>query len=156
MVATEPLFRFVFLSQPFGTKLSSLTVGAATRTLAVRAGVISPTYDLWQLSDPVDFFRFDSPWNDDLEAFRGFGFMDRSCGVRSRHLLVGLVVVTEPHRLAVRYAEVDPSNRSPPTPFQFTKPLMRDKEVPHHRHRVDAALSRYSTLAKPRNAAGFL
>ena len=48
---------------------------------------------LWQSPYPMDLFRGNSPWNNDLEAFRRFGFMDRSRSLRSRHLLVGLVVV---------------------------------------------------------------
>ena len=57
----------------------------------------------------------------------------------------------DPNRFFISDAKIDPGDLPLPAPFQLTKPLVRDVEVPHDGHGKDATDSGF-VFSQPRNA----
>src|SRR5262249_14132525 len=54
------------------------------------------------------------------------------------HARVWLIIATSPYCFAIGNTEIDAAHLALPAAFQFTHPLMRDGEIRHDGHRIDA------------------
>jgi hypothetical protein len=83
----------------------------------------------------VDLPGLNPPGNDDLPSLAVVGPQELRDCFGCRHLTVRLAVVPDPHRLIVTEAEINAADRATSASFEFTKPLVRDEEVPCDRYR---------------------
>jgi len=86
--------------------------------------IISPTYNLRKILDPVDLILFNPSWNYDLVSFPVFAEHHQGNCFSCSHLLVGLIVMTDPYHLFIRNTKIDTSDCALTATLQFSQPLV--------------------------------
>ena len=113
--------------------------------------VVPPPDYLREIPDPVDLILLNPPGNDYLITLSLVCSHHQGRGRRGCHLLVGLIIVPDPHHFLVGDPEIHPGDCALASPLQLSQPLVRYKEVPRHRHGKNTVRA-IALLSKTRNA----